>query len=208
MIYFGYDPGGNHKHGVAAFRVISGGFASIETALLDSAEDVIKWFRNKADEPVAIGIDTLTCWSTGLSGWRPADTWLRERYPEARASVASPNSLYGSMSLNGMAVLLSLRVELSKLLITETHPKVLHRHIFKAPYDYASSGPSMNAALSKHLECELDCSNDHQWDAAISALVAYRCASGQWQRDLHMLPTTAGERLISPCGPTKYAWPD
>ena len=60
-------------------------------------------------EPDGIGVNTLTAWSTGRAGWRPADRWLRYRYPEVRNSVASPNSLFGSMALNGMSVLMSLR---------------------------------------------------------------------------------------------------
>jgi hypothetical protein len=209
MIYFGYDPGGNNGHGAAALHVKSDGNASIDTALLESAEAVIDWFHRYSDNnPTAIGVDTLTCWSTGPSGWRPADRWLKERYPSVRLSVASPNSLYGSMSLNGMAVLLALKADFPQLLITETHPKVLHWHFRRSRYDWVSEQEPMNATLAEQLDCGLICKSDHEWDAAISALAAYRWASGQWQRDLHALPRTSGERLISPCGPTSYAWPE
>jgi hypothetical protein len=186
---------------------VRGGKPEIETDLLPSAEDVISWFHERSRKPSGIGIDALTCWSTGRSGWRPADLWLKDHYPAVRASVASPNSLHGAMSLNGMAVLLALRADCPELLVTETHPKVLHWHLRKSPYDYKSARPSMDAVLTEQLGCPFACESDHEWDAAISALAAYRCASGQWQLDLHALQTSVNERLINPCGPTKFAWP-
>jgi hypothetical protein len=77
-----------------------------------------------------------------------------------------------------------------------------------AAYDYVSAQASMNEHLVEQLGCGLTCHSDHEWDAALSALVAYRYASGQWQLDLHSLPVTSDERLVRPCGLTKYAWPD
>jgi len=211
MLYFGYDPGGNGCHGVAAFRNDGSGDSSIETALLPSADAVIDWFIGFSEEPAAIGVDTLTCWSTGPSGWRPADRWLREheQYRQVGASVASSNSLYGAMSINGMAVLLALRVSYPDMIVTETHPKILAWHFRRVKYDFVSEKVPMITSLSEKLGCELGskCS-EHEWDAAISALAAMRCATGQWKKDLHRLDTLQGERLISPCGPTKYAWPD
>jgi hypothetical protein len=54
----------------------------------------------------ALGVDTMTCWSTGRGGWRPADRWLRERYTDVRNSVMTPNGLAGSMGLNGKCALI------------------------------------------------------------------------------------------------------
>lgn len=208
MLYLGYDPGGNDKHGVAALRWESGKRVSIRTATLPSTESVLRWFQGEAGRPLAIGVDTLTCWSTGPSGWRPADRWLRQRYPEVSGSVASPNSLYGSMSLNGMSVLLELRKLNSNLLVTETHPKVLHWHIQRLQYDYVLGRAAMDDVLKDQVGCIAHCETDHEWDAAISAVAAYKCESRQWTRDLHLIPTLTDERLVNPCGQTKYAWPD
>jgi hypothetical protein len=61
--------------------------------------------RNKPD---AAGIDTLMFWETGASGWRAADGWLRQKYPRAIKSVVSPNSLYGAMAIQGMAMAIKL----------------------------------------------------------------------------------------------------
>jgi|KBSMisStandDraft_5_1062788.scaffolds.fasta_scaffold283733_2 hypothetical protein len=207
-MFFGYDPGGNGKHGVAALFIEHGNPIALQSALVETAEAAVQWFAGRSGAPIAIGVDTLTCWSTGSSGWRPADRWLKGRYPKVQASIASPNSLYGAMSINGMAALLALREIFPKLLVTETHPKVLHWHILRRPYDYISGQAYMLEALTKELGIEVTSSSDHEWDAVLSALVAFRGVSGQWRRDLHKLPTTKTERLVMPFGVTNYFWPE
>ena len=64
------------------------------------------------------------CWSTGRCGWRPADRWLRGQYPRVANSVVSPNSLFGSMALNGAACVHQLAAQWPDAMISETHPKV------------------------------------------------------------------------------------
>jgi len=206
--FIGYDPGGNNKHGVAALTVKKGKPISAESALVKTAEEAIFWLSKRGGQRAAIGVDTLTCWSTGPSGWRPADRWLQERYPEVRGSVTSSNSLYGSMSINGMATLIAMRRAVPGLTITETHPKVLHWHMARRRYDFDTNRKSMLETLSAGLGFQFSCESDHEWDAALSALAAFYGASGTWKHDLHCLPTTAGERLIAPCGETKYFWPE
>jgi hypothetical protein len=96
----------------------------------------------------ALGVDTLTCWSTGPGGWRSADRWLRQQYPAVRNSVVTPNGLFGSMGLNGMAVLISARKRFDNLFITETHPKVLYWQITRARYDYFAYRGQMDQVLA------------------------------------------------------------
>jgi len=64
-------------------------------------------------------------WCDAPGGWRPSDKRLRDAYPAARSSVLSPNGLYGSMGIGGMALALRLREQWPKILLNETHPKVL-----------------------------------------------------------------------------------
>ena len=99
--YLGYDPGGGGAHGVA---MIADRQAICDT--VPTAQDAITWFgeRCRDQAPSAVGIDTLTLWSTGPAGWRPADRALRAAYPEVAASIVPPNSLYGAMPINGVAV--------------------------------------------------------------------------------------------------------
>lgn len=98
----GYDPGGNGNHGVACLTV-NADFTPVTVTCqsVETVGDAIAWASSLTDI-VGVGIDTLTRWSTGRSGWRPADRWLRKHPPFVGKSVASPNSLFGSMPVGGM----------------------------------------------------------------------------------------------------------
>ena len=201
----GYDPGGNGTHGLARLAVREGVAESVTLSTHASAEDVLRALGT--NRLLSVGVDTLTAWSTGPSGWRPADRWLRARYPEVRPSVAAPNSLYGSMSLGGMAVLLDLRRQ-PDLLVTEAHPKVLWWALWHRRYAYSVEAQQMDAELGSALGLDLCTANDHEWDAAASALVALHALRDDWPRDLHALDHADGERIVHPCGPTRYVWPE
>src|SRR5262249_3810366 len=104
----GYDPGGDGAHGIALLSVDDHGRAtSLSTRTFETTEGVIAHLE-RLPAVAALGVDTLTCWSTGTGGWRPADRWLRDRYKLVRNSVMTPNGLAGSMGLNGMSVLLAI----------------------------------------------------------------------------------------------------
>lgn len=204
--FVGYDPGGNGSHGLATLAVTGGRPSALRVETLPNVEAVSRRVEAVGDL-TGVGVDTLTCWSTGPGGWRPADRWLRAAYPEVRPSVASPNALYGSMSVSGMAVLVALRQRRPDLLVTETHPKVLRWAVWGRRHRY-DEAREMDADLSALVGLPVRTANDHEWDAAVSAHAA-RCAfRGAWAHDLHQLPTAEGERLVAPCGPTRYAWPD
>ena len=203
----GYDPGGNGKHGFARATVRDGEIVSVTTKTLRHAEDVIASIL-EIETLVGLGIDTLTCWGTGRSGWRPADCSLRQRYPAVKKSIVAPNSLYGAMCLNGMAVLLTVRQAFPGIFVTETHPKVLYYALLEEPYDYNGPNTSgMNDRLSSWLGVKVKPRNEHEWDAAISILPVVRGLHGSWQ-DLHALPPDSGEHLLQPCGKTTYMWPE
>ena len=196
-IYVGYDPGGNGKHGVAA--LVDGARPSVEIATLEHAGDVVRWIENRA--PCAIGIDTLTCWSLGLSGWRRADLLLRAAYPEVVKSIASSNSLYGAMSVNGMATMIAVGERLPAIEITETLD--LYWALTGETYDFKRSREAMDGWLAEQIGTEVQTANDHEWDALISALAA-RCGSqGEWVDDLF----DGEDELITPAGQVHYWWP-
>ena len=206
-LYLGYDPGGGGAHGVAA---IDGNQATC--GAVATAEDAINWFIEHCAscEPSAFGIDTLTLWSTGPAGWRPADRALRAAYPAAAASVTAPNSLYGAMPINGVAVALALRNNFKMLKVTETHPKVLYFSLAHAEYDFTQHRDRMVAwffNLANLQVCEV--ATEHAWDALLSAFAARQWNTGQWEIDLHHLPNDDGERLIFPPNlESHYAWPE
>ncbi len=112
------------------------------------------------------------------------------------------------MSLNGMMVLLALRGMAPQVMITETHPKVMHWYLLGEAYDFAARQSVMVEALAAELGLDLALASDHEWDAALSALAAFRGFSGQWQCDLHAIAPAEDERLVMPCGVTNYFWPE
>jgi hypothetical protein len=202
----GYDPGGDGTHGVAVLTVERDAAVSVETFTLSTAEDVITCIGALSDL-WALGIDTLTCWSTGRCGWRPADRWLRATYPMAVKSVVSPNGLYGSMGLNGMAVLNVIRLQHPSAQVTETHPKVLYCHLAGHKYNWTDNSDEMTKCLEGWLSCPVKPTNDHEWDAVLSAHAALEGLTGRWRTDLHRLPVSPSERLVEPAGKTHYYWP-
>ena len=202
----GYDPGGNGVHGAALAIVENNHVLNLEVQTLSTAEDVIN-FACKATTLDVLAVDTLTKWSTGWSGWRPADCWLKANYKETTNSIASANSLFGSMGLNGMSVMLELRMKDSNIKVTETHPKVLYFALSGKKYDYKHESHDMDIFLSDLLNIRVNTSNDHEWDAVVSVYAAIMGYSGQWSTNLHDLPAQDTERLIKPAGNTEYWWP-
>ena len=210
----GYDPGGNAKHGVALLEVRRSRVVGCRTAILPTVHDVIEWFARELPVPgccpLGIGIDTLTIWGTGRSGWRPADEWLRRQYRRVQRSVMSPNTLSGAMSLNGMAVLVALREQWPDLRASETHPKVLYYGLTGNPHNWPRHRRAMCNWLDDQLGVAVDIergARDHAWDAALSAWAAWRGFTGAWGFDLHALPQSATFPVLAPAGPSFFYWP-
>ncbi len=113
-------------YGLAELEVKNGKAIRLSTRTFCTTHEVALFLEN-LEIVSALGVDTPTCSSTGLGGWKLAVRWLRQKYPEVRNSVVTPNGLFGSMGLNGMAVL-SARKRFDNLFISETHSKVLYCH--------------------------------------------------------------------------------
>jgi predicted nuclease with RNAse H fold len=206
-LVLGYDPGGNGAHGVALLSLPDVSSERVRTQTFETTENVIEYVKSFS-ALAALGVDTLTCWGTGTGGWRPADRWLRDRYKDVRNSVMTPNRLAGSMGLNGMSVLIAARERFPDVMIVETHPKVLYWALEKKKHAYESTKAEMERMLGQAHAATFATANEHEWDAALSALAAARGLLGDWTHDLHALPTRPVERLITPCGKTNYYWPE
>lgn len=203
----GYDPGGNESNSFAILQIRDGKPASISVKTLANSEAVINEIR--ANNILGLGVDTLSCWCTGNSGWRPADLWLRKRYPAVRNSIMSPNTLSGSMIMNGMSVLVETASGSSRITLSETHPKVLYYALTQQKYNYRENGAEMDCFLSDLLGgINIRTSNDHEWDAVISAYALLMRMTGVWNKDLHELQPEDNSRIVNPCGKTHYYWPD
>jgi hypothetical protein len=182
-----------------------------ELATCDTVSAATSWFAARAVPTaarVALGVDTLTVWSTGPCGWRPADRALRQKYTSAKNSVVSSNSLYGAMAVNGMMLMTRLRELLPNLLISETHPKVLYTALMSRSYDYDANASDMNLALAEWLGSPGPSPrSEHEWDAVVSAYAMAQGLTSRWSADLHELPTQGEEVLVWPVGKTRFYWP-
>jgi putative cofactor-binding repeat protein len=204
-IYLGFDPGGDHKFGVA---VIEGN--CVRTSTVSSVDEAMKWAAGacEARQPIAAGIDTLLHWATSEGGTRPCDSQLRIRYPAVKNSVMSPNSLYGAMAIGGMALALRLRQRWPELVLNETHPKVLLHELGK-PYD---------AKRSETVETVIDwfvsqghytgsIKGEHELDAALSAWATKKgVAETSSERWVDIIGN--GGNLLFPAGKVRYLWPE
>lgn len=215
----GYDPGGNGKHGIAALHVERRGGKWVplylEVTTADVLQDAVEWALNtcRTGRIVAAGADTLTEWNANASGWRPADLWLRDQYKTVKLKIVPPNSLHGSMAVNGAAflALLGERFRADTTCITEAHPKVAYYALTGREPKWATHRQEMVAWLMGELglgQAEgLDDLTDHRFDAATAALAALRGLNGDWTLDLHELPGEDYTGRIRFCGPTHYWWP-
>jgi len=204
----GYDPGGNGANGLALLFISDGLITTVESETVETAQDVLNRLL-EFDDLLGIGVDTLTKWSTGKSGWRNADLTLRAKYPVVQKSVTPPNSLYGSMALNGMSVLLKLNQFKPNIRITEAHPKVLFHALTGTKYNYAEERTQMDTLLSNWFGVpNIKTESDHEWDALISAYSAYQGFSGNWSLDLHESTLDESVKSIDPVGKTHFYWPD
>ena len=202
----GYDPGGNGAHGLALASYNDGKIQGVRISTHPTVQSIISTI-SEFNDVIAIGIDTLTCWSTGPSGWRPADRWLKNEYPEITNSIASANSLFGSMGLNGMSALLKIKESFPNIHISETHPKVMYFELAKKKYNYKECNKEMDSFLSDLIGINISTKNDHEWDAAASIYAVYCGATGKWVNNLHSKSVTNNEVFVEPCGPTSYWWP-
>lgn len=205
--YWGYDPGGNDAHGLAQLDVLDG--RSIKTACFTAGTvgEAIETILSQP-KPLGLGIDTLTAWSLGSAGWRLADHRLREEYLTIQNSVISPNALFGSMAISGMALLLAVREKWPELTISETHPKVVYFALTQRKYqdDDRSIRTKQLMRLPEFKGTDFgNPQTDDEWDAVLGAHCVRMGVERRWTLDLH---ETAGSlHVIHPAGPTSYFWP-
>lgn len=207
MIIAGYDPGGKLVNGVAVLEIESGRIERIHLGTCDFADEALDFISHKAgtqNELAAIGIDSLLSWSTGASGWRPMDIYLRGKYPPVANSVVSSNSARGAMAVQGIALAIRIRAKWADAHLNETHPKVLYYALTKRAYNY--NDEMITWLISQfNLSNETRIANEHEWDALISALFTWQSISGIKTNDLMLLPNT--DMLLRPAGEVTYYWP-
>ena len=208
----GYDPGGNNSHGLAIGEYENGICKKLVTSTEPNAESVIQRLESTPDL-LALGVDTLVCWATDNAGWRPADLWLRKQYPQVANSVMNSNYLSGSMSTNGMAVILSLVEKWPEMPVVETHPKVLYYALTGGKrHEYETNPQEMRDNLTGWLGYEFNPvqpNKDHELDAALSVYAVYKGLCGDWTHDLFDETEDDTGRLVCPAtrADSHYWWP-
>ncbi|WP_425409699.1 hypothetical protein [Hyphococcus sp.] len=201
-IFFGYDPGGQGNHGVAIADIASDGTFSSEPELYleRNTGEVVRKF-SQINSVAAVGVDTLLAWS--LNGGRICDNVLRAKYSTKSASIISQNSLYSSMTING--VMFALAVQETQTPLYETHPKLI-LHIIDQVDEQCAELKERVFGLRGSATSKSRLKNaDDMGDALVAAWCASRGWYGKWPRDLFVV---CGEDLIFPAGRASYPWPE
>lgn len=176
----------------------------VTAGTVSSVREAMDWARAQCGgrKVLAAGIDTLLHWSTDRGGWRPADRYLRATYPSAKTSVLSPNGLFGSMAIGGMALAIQLRQHWPSLVLNETHPKVLFSALSGSRYRKDALPVAIDWFVSYAKLSPITAVNDHEFDAVMSAWVTRAGLQGNWS-DL----VQPADCLLFPAGAVKYLWP-
>ena len=166
------------------------------------AREAVAWVDDLNVSPLGVGVDAPLWWSSGQSGARKADQWLRGRYPRARNSVMFINSIFGGVLIQGFLFAAELRRRFPSVPVTEAHPKLVLHARERMFADLASEfGLRVDSGI-------LDEANDDRRDAVIAALAAREGFSGNWTRDLARLDSLCGEQIASEraLSPVNYWW--
>ena len=196
-IWIGADPGGKAKFGLAILRADG----SIKTWCVDCADAAVEQVgKQGVTAPAGIGVDAPLWWSSAGSSDRKADKWLRKNYHLSGGRVQTGNSLRGAALIQGMMFVHRMREKFPGVPVTETHPKAL--------MDTLGTNTWVAFAERFGLKATLDENQQHERDAAMSALAAREGFEKRWAIDLS---TRRDEREQDPASywlaPVHYFWP-
>jgi predicted nuclease with RNAse H fold len=194
--WVGADPGGKGRFGLAVIQpdgVITAATFDCADAATDFACQCVK------DVPAGVGVDAPLWWSSGPSGDRCADQWLRKTYGLPGGQVQTANSLQGAALVQGAMFVARIRERFPRVPVTECHPKALLRVLagaswvnFAGQYDITVSPRDENVR-----------------DAIIAAVAARETFSGRWGRDLaRMRANCEQDPSTYWLSPVHYGWPD
>jgi predicted nuclease with RNAse H fold len=184
-VWIGADPGGKGNFGIT---VLTDG-KQPEACSVDCADEAIDFVRNRLNQaPAGVGVDAPLWLSSGRSGDRHADQWLRKRYRLSGGEVQSANSLRGAALTQGAMFVQRIRELFPSVPVTESHPKALIRVM-------AQNSWSVFAA---HFQVNVTPPDEHARDAIVAAVAAREAFEGRWTHDL------GSTRLSSEQDPMKY----
>jgi hypothetical protein len=133
-MWIGVDPGGKDAFGLAILKD-DGRFS---TYCLSCADEAIRYIRER---PAGIGIDAPMWWSSGPSGDRLADQWIRKRHKIHAGTVQAANSLRGAALVQGVLFAERARQLFPAVPITESHPKAVQRALHSCALQFGETSP-------------------------------------------------------------------
>ena len=194
--WVGADPGGAGNFGIA----ILSESGPTQALSVDCADDAIAFIRAHLDQaPAGVGVDAPLWWSSGRSGDRRADQWLRRRYSLSGGEVQAANSLRGAALTQGAMFVQRVREIYPAVPVTECHPKALLKAI---------AGNSWNVFAGRFL-VDASPSSEHARDAIVAAVAARESFEGRWTNDLAAI-RLPGEQDPENywLAPVHYYWPE
>lgn len=190
--WLGVDPGGMNAFGVACLYE-SG---ECETACVSCADEAVSLVTTP---PLGVGVDAPLWWSSGKSGGRKADKWIRNKHKIKPGTVQEANSLRGAALVQGVMFVQRLREKFGAVNVTEAHPKAVA--IALGGWD----GEHVSSLIPQAAQSE----SEHARDAIMSAITAREGFSRRWTLDLS---TSRYESEQDPqtywLAPVHYYWPD
>lgn len=195
-LWVGADPGGKGNFGIA---ILVGNLPPI-TSSVGCADEALAFVQKHARRtPAGAGVDAPLWWSSGKSGDRHSDQWLRSRYGLSGGEVQAANSMWGAALVQGPMLVLRLREAFPGIQVTESHPKALLKAVAGGSWDVFAARFQVNATPQ----------NEHARDALIAAVAAREGFGGRWTHDLGDT-RLAGEQdpKTSWLAPIYYYWPD
>jgi predicted nuclease with RNAse H fold len=195
-IWVGADPGGEGHFGIAVLK--EGDLP--QTSSVDCADEAVALVLGHLKQtPAGIGVDAPLWWSSGRSGARQADQWLRQRYGLTSGTVQAANSLRGAALTQGAMFVYRMREVYPTVPVTESHPKALLKALTRGDW----------AVFASRFGVKVAAANDHERDALIAAISAREGFQDRWHNDLSTkrLPAEQDPRSYW-LAPVHYFWPE
>ncbi|MBN8453933.1 DUF429 domain-containing protein [Accumulibacter sp.] len=194
--WIGADPGGRGNFGIA----ILAGNDKPQTASVNCADEAVVFVRARVHHPPAgVGVDAPLWWSSGPSGDRHADQWLRRTYGLGGGQVQAANSLRGAALVQGAMFVQRIREAYPAVPVTESHPTALLNALLGNDW----------ATFAARFHVNAEPRNQHERDALIAAVAAREGFTGNWTHDLGQ-KRLAGEQDPARywLAPVHYYWPE
>jgi len=195
-VWVGADPGGDGNFGVAILTddQVSGSSA------VNCADEAIAFVRARLDRaPAGVGVDAPLWWSSGRSGGRASDAWLRRRYGLSGGEVQAANSLRGAALVQGVMFVQRIRELFPAVPVTESHPKAVLKVLTRGDWE----------AFTRRFGVKVAVATEHERDAIIAAISAREGFRGRWPHDLTTKRLPAEQDPGSYwLAPVHYFWPE